>query len=178
MKNLHSPFHPISVAKDVQMFFRDIRIQGFQITVAKMLSPQACGIWQLIKYLAIGGFSVVVFMLSCSLFRFFAIHVLGAAYAEQRIWWNLLEIGVGFVPTNAFTYATNRRWVFVAGKHDPRKEFFLFTAAAFLSLLVAECSAYAFMTHTPIGDFMVKFAVIAICTVVNFTFRKMVVFSR
>ncbi len=164
--------------RDFLTLFANARTQGWKIALTEVMRPDAPGSWQFLKYLAIGGFSVVVFMLSCSLFRVVAIHGLGASYAEQRIWWNLFEIGVGFLPTNAFTYATNRRWVFVAGRHDPRKEFSLFTAAAFLSLVAAELSAYGFMTHTPIGDFIVKLAVIAICTAVNFTFRKMVVFSR
>jgi putative flippase GtrA len=164
--------------QDLTSLFANARTRGWKIALAEVMRPDAAGVWQLSKYLVIGGFSVVVFMLSCALFRVIAIHGLGASYTEQRIFWNLLEIGVGFVPTNAFTYATNRRWVFVAGRHDPRKEFVLFTSAAFLSLVAAEWSAYAFMTHTPIGDFMVKLAVIAICTAVNFTFRKMVVFSR
>ncbi|MFY7817493.1 MAG: GtrA family protein [Akkermansiaceae bacterium] len=164
--------------QDFIRLYLDARLRGWKLALAEVMQPDVSCFWQLLKYLVIGGLSVVVFMFSCSLFRILAIHGLGASYTEKRIWWNLLEIGIGFIPTNAFTYATNRRWVFVAGRHDPRKEFFLFTAAAFLSLVVAECSAYAFMTHTPIGDFMVKLAVIAICTLVNFTFRKMVVFSR
>jgi hypothetical protein len=94
------------------------------------------------------------------------------------VFWNLLEITVGFIPTNAFTYATNRRWVFVAGKHHPRKEFLLFTAAALLSIFASEIVAYFFITHSSIGDFLIKIAVIVVSTAVNFTFRKIVVFSR
>ena len=158
--------------------YTDARSRGWSFALAEVMRPDAPGAWQLLKYLVIGGLSVVVFMVSCALFRLLAVYGLGASYTEHRVCWNLMEIGFGFIPTNAFTYATNRRWVFVAGRHEQKKEFFLFTAAALISLAVAEWSAYAFMTHTPIGDFAIKLAVIAICTAVNFTFRKMVVFSR
>jgi putative flippase GtrA len=164
--------------QDLIKLYSDARRRGWKFAVAEVMRPDAPASWQLLKYLVIGGLSVVVFMLSCALFRLLAVHGLGASYAEHRILWNLMEIGVGFVPTNAFTYATNRRWVFVAGRHEQKKEFFLFTAAALISLAVAEGSAYAFMTKTPVGDFAIKLAVIAICTAVNFTFRKLVVFSR
>lgn len=166
------------MVRDLMGFCADVRSRGWRVALGEVMRPDAAGAWQLVKYLVIGGLSVVVFMISCALFRLVAVHGLGASYGEHRIFWNMLEIAVGFVPTNAFTYATNRRWVFVAGRHDQRKEFILFTTAAFLSLMVAEWSAYAFMTQTAIGDLMVKLAVIAICTAVNFTFRKMVVFSR
>lgn len=169
---------PVVVLKDVQALWRDMRVRGWRPAIAEVIRPDASGSWQLMKYLAIGGFSVVVFMACCALFRFIAVHALEASYDEHRVFWNLLEIAAGFIPTNAFTYATNRRWVFVAGKHHQRKEFFLFTTAAFVSLVVAEGSAYAFMTQTNIGDFLVKLAVIATCTFVNYTFRKVVVFVR
>jgi putative flippase GtrA len=160
------------------MLWGEVRSVGFRAALSQVIRPDAPGPWQLLKYLIIGGLSVVVFISCCALFRLIAIYGLGASYEEHRIFWNLLEIAAGFIPTNAFTYATNRRWVFVAGRHHPRKEFFLFTAAALLSLVVAEGSAYAFMSQTAIGDFLVKIAVIVICTFVNFTFRKMVVFHN
>lgn len=166
------------MVRDVMMLWGEVRRLGWRAALSEVMRPDAGGTWQLMKYLLIGGLSVFVFIGSCALFRILAVYGLGASYEEHRVFWNLLEIGVGFIPTNAFTYATNRRWVFVAGRHHPKKEFFLFTAAAFLSLVVAEGSAYAFMTQTAIGDFLVKLAVIAICTLVNFTFRKLVVFHR
>jgi putative flippase GtrA len=170
--------YPASVLRDLQELVRDIRQQGFQKALAEVMRPDAPGTWQLIKYLVIGVMSVVIFMGVCALFRLLAIHVLGASYSTHRAFWNLLEIAVGFIPTNAFTYATNRRWVFVAGKHHSQKEFFLFTAAALLSVIAAELCAYVFITHSSIGDFLIKIAVIVVSTVVNFTFRKMIVFHR
>jgi putative flippase GtrA len=166
------------MVRDVMMLWGEVRRVGWRAALGEVLRPDAPGSWQLMKYLLIGGLSVVVFISSCALFRLMAVYGIGASYEEHRVFWNLLEIAAGFIPTNAFTYATNRRWVFVAGRHQQRKEFFLFTAAAFISLVVAEGSAYAFMTHTTVGDFLVKLAVIAICTFVNFTFRKLVVFHN
>lgn len=169
---------PATILRDLLGLLADMRQHGIKKSLASVLRPDAPGSWQLIKYLVIGGLSVFVFMGVCGLFRLLAIHGFGASYENHRVFWNLLEITVGFIPTNAFTYATNRRWVFVAGKHHPRKEFLLFTAAALLSIIASEIVAYFFITHSSIGDFLIKIAVIVVSTVVNFTFRKMIVFSR
>ena len=169
---------PATILRDLQGLLADMRLHGIKKSVAAVMRPDAPGSWQLLKYLVIGGLSVFVFIGVCALFRLLAIHGFRASYDNHRVFWNLLEITVGFIPTNAFTYATNRRWVFVAGKHHPRKEFLLFTAAALLSIFASEIVAYFFITHSSIGDFLIKIAVIVVSTVVNFTFRKMIVFSR
>lgn len=168
--------YPAMILRDLQGFFTDMRERGWRSALAVVMRPDAPGSWQLMKYLIIGGLSVVIFMAVCALFRLLAIHALGASYTDHRVFWNLLEIAVGFVPTNAFTYATNRRWVFVTGRHHPRKEFILFSTAALLSILAAEMCAYYFMTQSSWGDFLIKIAVIVVSTAVNFTFRKLVVF--
>jgi putative flippase GtrA len=113
-----------------------------------------------------------------ALFRWLVIHLLGASYESHRLLWNLLEITFGFIPTNAFTYATNRRWVFVAGKHAPRKEFVLFTAAAAASFAAGQWAAWYLIMFSSVSDFLVKLGVIVISTLVNFVFRKLVVFSN
>ena len=167
---------PALMLRDLHGFVSDMRARGWRSALAAVMRPDAPGSWQLIKYLVIGVLSVVIFMTVCALFRLLAVQVFGASYADHRVFWNLVEIAVGFVPTNAFTYATNRRWVFVAGRHHPRKEFILFSTAALLSIFAAEMCAYYFMTQSSWGDFLIKIAVIVISTVVNFTFRKLVVF--
>jgi putative flippase GtrA len=165
--------------RDLWQLWNEGRRVGWRVALAAVLRPDAPGSWQFLKYLIIGGLSVFVFMGSCALFRLVAIHGMGASYEEHRIWWNMLEIAAGFIPTNAFTYETNRRWVFVAGKHEKKKEFVLFTVAALMSLVAGEWCAYAVMTQSPgVGDFLVKIAVIAMTTLVNFSFRKLVVFAR
>jgi putative flippase GtrA len=164
--------------QDLLLLRKEALRVGWGRAVAEVLRPEAGGSWQFIKYLMIGGLSVFVFMGSCALFRLLALHGLGASYEEHRVFWNLCEIAAGFIPTNAFTYETNRRWVFVAGRHEPRKEFVLFTTAALISLVAGEWCAYAVMTQTDVSDFLVKIVVIAMTTLVNFTFRKLVVFSR
>ena len=170
--------YPAMIFRDLRDFLNDTRERGYQKALAKVLRPDASGTWQLIKYLVIGALSVVIFLGVCALFRLLAIHGFGASYESHRVFWNLIEIAVGFVPTNAFTYATNRRWVFVAGRHHKRKEFFLFTAAALLSVMAAEYCAYVFITHSTFGDFLIKLAVIVVSTIVNFSFRKLVVFHH
>lgn len=167
---------PILMLRDLHGLVNDMRARGLRSALSEVMRPDAPGTWQLIKYLVIGVMSVVIFMAVCALFRLLAINVLGASYTDHRVFWNLLEIAVGFVPTNAFTYATNRRWVFVAGRHHQRKEFILFSTAALFSIIAAEMCAYYFMTQSSWGDFLIKIAVIVISTVVNFTFRKLVVF--
>jgi putative flippase GtrA len=99
-----------------------------------------------------------------------------ASYAENRLYWTMLEISFGFVPTNAFTYALNKKCVFVSGRHHPTKEFILFTLAAFLSLVVAQICVYSLVIHSQIDDFLIKLAVITVCTLFNFLFRKFFVF--
>jgi putative flippase GtrA len=168
--------YPFLMLRDLHSLVNDARERGLQSAFSEVMRPDAPGTWQLIKYLVIGVLSVVIFMAVCALFRILAINVFDASYADHRVFWNLVEIAVGFVPTNAFTYATNRRWVFVAGRHHPRKEFILFSTAALFSIFAAEMCAYYFMTQSSWGDFLIKIAVIVISTVVNFTFRKLVVF--
>jgi putative flippase GtrA len=166
------------MVEDLLLLGKEARRVGWRAALSEVLRPDAAGSWQVIKYFMIGGLSVLVFMGSCAMFRLVALDQFGASYTEHRIFWNLLEIAFGFIPTNAFTYQTNRRWVFVAGRHHPKREFLLFTIAALLSLVIGEWCAYAVMTETKVGDLLVKMAVIAMTTLVNFSFRKLVVFAR
>jgi putative flippase GtrA len=170
--------YPRNLLRDVCALLHDIHERGFACALRDVMRPDASGSWQFTKYLIIGGLSVLIFLLVCAIFRMLAISVMGADYASHRLFWNTLEIAVGFIPTNFFTYMTNRRWVFVDGRHHPRKEFYLFTAAAMVSIAIAEIVAYAFIQYSPLGDFLIKLAVIAVCTIANFLFRKWVVFSR
>ena len=169
--------YPFDALRDAAALWSDARRRGFKSAFSEILRPEAPGTWQFTKYLLIGGLSVFVFLGSCALFRWAAIHLLGASYESGRLFWNLCEITAGFVPTNAFTYSTNRRWVFVAGKHAPRKEFVLFTAAAAISFAAGQLAAWYLITHSPVSDLLVKLGVIVISTLVNFVFRKLVVFS-
>ena len=168
--------YPFDALRDAAALWSDARRRGFKSAFSEILRPEAPGTWQFTKYLLIGGLSVFVFLGSCALFRWAAIHLLGASYESGRLFWNLCEITAGFVPTNAFTYSTNRRWVFVAGKHAPRKEFVLFTAAAAISFAAGQLAAWYLITHSPVSDLLVKLGVIVISTLVNFVFRKLVVF--
>jgi putative flippase GtrA len=88
-----------------------------------------------------------------------------------------LGIAFSFVPTNYFTYVTNKKWVFVSGKHDAKKEFMLFTLAAAMSFVVCQLGAYWLIQDGRLNDFLVSLSVIVISTFVNFVFRKCVVFA-
>ncbi|BCU76926.1 GtrA family protein [Luteolibacter sp. LG18] len=167
--------YPFDALRDTAELVSDARARGWRPALATILSPEARGSWQFTKYLAIGGTSVVVFFAVCAVFRWAAV-ALGASYGSQRLLWNLVEITVGFIPTNAFTYETNRRWVFVAGRHAPRKEFVLFTAAAAASFVAGQTAAWYLITYSHVNDFLVKLGVIVVSTLINYAFRKFVVF--
>lgn len=168
--------YPFEALRDAAALCQDARRRGVRHALSVVLRPDAPGSWQFTKYLLIGGLSVFVFLAACALFRWAAVTLLGASYETSRLFWNLCEITAGFIPTNAFTYSTNRRWVFVAGKHAPRKEFALFTAAAAVSFAAGQLAAWYLITYSPVGDLLVKLGVIVISTLVNFVFRKLVVF--
>jgi len=168
--------YPIDALRDAAALWSDGRRRGFRNALSTVLRPDAPGSWQFTKYLVIGGLSVFVFLGSCLLFRWAAIHLLGASYETSRLFWNLCEITAGFIPTNAFTYSTNRRWVFVAGKHAPQKEFVLFTAAAAFSFAAGQLAAWYLITYCSVSDLLVKLGVIVISIFVNFVFRKLIVF--
>jgi len=167
--------YPFDALRDTAALLADAKERGWRGALSNILRPDAPGTWQFTKYLFIGGSSVIVFFAGCALFRWIAT-ACGASYVDHRLPWRLAEIAFGFIPTNAFTYETNRRWVFVAGKHAPRKEFALFTAAAIVSLIPGELTAAYLIAYSPATDFLVKLGVILVSTLVNFVFRKIVVF--
>ncbi len=166
----------VGVYRDLLGCVSNIRERGYRYAISDVMRPDASSTWQMIKYLVIGALSVVIFMAVCALFRLIAIHAWAASYTEHRVLWNLVEIAVAFVPTNAFTYSTNRRWVFVVGRHNQGKEFILFSTGAIFSIIAAEFCAYYFITQSSWSDLFIKIAVIVISTIVNFTFRKLIVF--
>lgn len=144
--------------------------------VAVAMDPAAPPSWQIFKYLLIGGLSVFVFYGAYGLFRVAVEKALGFPFEDHRFAWNTAAIVVAFIPTNWFTYTTNRRWVFRSGKHAPAKEFFLFTLAAALSFLVGEIGAWWVIHHDLANDFVVTLSFIALSTIANFAFRKAIVF--
>jgi putative flippase GtrA len=168
--------YPFDAMRDAAALWSDVRRRGLKDAFSEVLRPDAPGTWQFTKYLAIGGLSVPVFLLSCGLFRWVACHLFGASYENHRLFWNLLENAFGFIPTNAFTYSTNKRWVFLPGKHESAKEFVLFTVAAAVSLTVGQIGAWYLITYCSVSDLLVKLGVIVVSTLANFVFRKLVVF--
>ncbi len=146
--------------------------------VARVLDPTAPTVWKIAKYLLIGSLSVVVFYLFYGLFRVCVEVGMGIKFHENRLLWNTLAIFFAFVPTNFFTYLTNRKWVFVAGKHDTSREFFLFTTAAAASFLVGEIGVWWIMRSYAVNDFFVTLSFIAMTTLFNYGFRKNFVFHE
>ena len=168
--------YPYQLCKDLIDLRQQASSNGWGRAIREVMRPDASPSWQFTKYLLIGGSSVFVFYAAYGLFRLLVELGMPGAFTEQRMLWNLLGIFVAFVPTNSFTYHTNRRWVFVDGKHSPKKEFVLFTAGAALSFVVSQLVAGALIQFTVVNDFIVTLSVIAVSTLVNFLFRKFCVF--
>jgi putative flippase GtrA len=168
--------YPLQLMRDISELLQHAKVIGWGAAIAKVAAPTASASWQFTKYLVIGGSSVVVFYLSYGLFRFLVEQFQPRAFTEARLLWNMIAIAVAFIPTNFFTYNTNCRWVFVRGKHSAHKEFWLFTAAAAFSLVAGQWLAWFFISFTLVNDLMVTMGVIILSTLVNFLFRKLVVF--
>ena len=110
------------------------------------------------------------------MFRLLVETILPGSFTNQRLSWNLLSIFLAFLPTNLFTYHTNRRWVFLDGKHSQRKEFILFTSGAAISFFICQFVVFGLIHYTIVNDFVVTFSVILVSTGINFLFRKFFVF--
>jgi putative flippase GtrA len=146
--------------------------------IARVLDPAAPAVWKLAKYLLIGVLSVVVFYAFYLLFRVCVEMGMGMNFQENRFLWNTLAIFFAFVPTNFFTYLTNRKWVFVTGKHETSREFFLFTVAAAASFLVGEIGVWWIVRSYSVNDFYLTLSFIAVTTLFNYAFRKNIVFHE
>lgn len=169
--------YPWNALVDLQDLFRDIQKRGVSPALANVLRPDAEGSWQFTKYLVIGVSSLVVFYGAMGIFRYGVQLWNPDAFTTYRLACNLFGITFSFIPTNYFTYVTNRKWVFVAGKHDAKKEFALFTLAAALSFVFCQLGAWWLIKDGRLNDFFVSLSVIVISTFVNFIFRKCIVFA-
>lgn len=149
---------------------------GWKSSLAEIGKPDAGGGWQFTKYLIIGVTSVLVFYAAYGAFRIFAEISLDQPFFRNRLLWNMLGIFFAFVPTNYFTYTTNRRWVFIDGRHGKNKEFFLFTLTAALSLIGSQFAVWILIRDGRLNDYFIILMVIVISTLINFVLRKFVVF--
>jgi putative flippase GtrA len=146
--------------------------------IARVLDPAAPSVWKMAKYLLIGSLSVVVFYAFYGLFRLCVEMVLGIKFHDDRFFWNTLANFFAFVPTNFFTYLTNRKWVFVAGRHETSREFFLFTIVAAASFLVSTVGVWWIVRSYAVNDFMLTLSFISLTTLFNYAFRKNIVFHE
>ena len=168
--------YPFQFCRDIVAFKRLVAALGWKSALAHISRTDAGPSWQFTKYIFIGSAAVLIFYISYGLFRFMVEFLSPGSFSNQRLFWNLLGIFVAFIPTNSFTYHTNRRWVFVDGKHTQQKEFILFTVGAVLSLVSCQLVAALLIRYSPVNDLSVTLSVIVISTVVNFLFRKYCVF--
>lgn len=168
--------YPIQLWRDLAKLKQQASLRGWKKALAYVTRPDASPSWQFTKYLIIGCTAVLIFYGTYGAFRILVELLSPGAFTHQRMLWNLLAIFFAFIPTNSFTYHTNRRWVFVDGKHGPRKEFFLFTAGAAISFVVCQLVAAILIRYSHVNDMIVTLSVIVISTVVNFLFRKFFVF--
>jgi putative flippase GtrA len=168
--------YPIQLCKDLIALKQLAAAVGWKSALGHISRPDAGPSWQFTKYISIGSAAVLIFYLSYGFFRFMAELLSPGSFSNQRLYWNLLAIFFAFIPTNSFTYHTNRRWVFVDGKHSQQKEFILFTSGAALSLVSCQLVTVLLIRYSSVNDLMVTLSVIVISTVVNFLFRKFCVF--
>lgn len=168
--------YPKSLLSDIRGLHGRARLAGWKTACGEILRPDAPGTWQLSKYLFIGAASVLVFYGSYGIFRLLVEGLWPGAFTSRRLAMNLVAIFIAFIPTNWFTYSTNRRWVFTGGRHAQRKEFTLFTLAAACSFVASQFLVAVLVLKSPLNDFVITLLVIVLSTAVNFAFRKFVVF--
>lgn len=169
--------YPKILFSDLCKLQSQARLTCWRTALAEILRPDAPGTWQINKYLLIGVSSILVFYASYGIFRLASESLFPGIFATHRLAMNLAAIFIAFVPTNWFTYSTNRRWVFIGGRHAQKKEFMLFTLAAVASFVASQFLVAALVLKTQLGDFVITLAVIVLSTLVNFLFRKFVVFQ-
>lgn len=101
--------------------------------------------------------------------------VLGDAVRASRATTNNC---IAFVFSNGVAYYTNVKWVFVQGRHEPIREFLIFSGVSCLSftagLLLVPFLIAGFSTHT----WMAQGAFVVTSAVVNYVSRKVFVFQR
>jgi len=170
--------YPYQFIKDLIDLKKSAAIMGWSVAFKNVIKPDTTPSWQFTKYLIIGSTSVVIFYLVYGMFRLSIETLMPGSFTTQRLFWNLLAIFVAFVPTNAFTYHTNRKWVFIDGRHSQKKEFTLFTSGAALAFVACQFVAWYLITFVPVNDLVVTLSVIVISTVMNFLFRKFIVFHN
>jgi len=169
--------YPKQLFFDLQVLNRRATEVGWKTSVEEIGRPDVAGGWQLTKYLLIGVLSVFIFYAAYGTFRIAIELLVEGAFARHRLLWNLLGICVAFIPTNYFTYCTNKRWVFAAGRHERQKEFFLFTVVAALSFVASQGVVFLLIQDGRLNDFLVTLSVIFCSTLTNFFFRKFIVFQ-
>jgi putative flippase GtrA len=168
--------YPKILVSDLCKLQSRARLTCWRTALAEILRPDAPGTWQINKYLLIGVSSIVVFYATYGIFRLASECLLPEVFATHRLAMNLAAIFIAFVPTNWFTYSTNRRWVFTGRRHAQSKEFTLFTLAAACSFLASQFLVAVLVLKSPLNDFVITLLVIVLSTAVNFAFRKFVVF--
>jgi len=164
------------VISDFHAFRLRVQERGWIAALEEISSPDTKGSWQVIKYLIIGFLSIFVFYASYGFFRACVEIAQPGAFIRDRLLWNMLGILAAFIPTNFFTYRTNKRWVFKGGRHEQEKEFFLFTLVAASSFTVCQVAVWLLIQYSPVNDFLVTLCVIALSTLINYLFRKFVIF--
>jgi len=168
--------YPYNFCKDLAKLKRQAAIIGWNQALREVIRPDSSASWQFTKYLIIGFTAVLIFYATYGMFRLLVEIILPGSFTNQRLSWNLLSIFLAFLPTNLFTYHTNRRWVFLDGKYSQRKEFILFTTGAAISFFICQFVVFGLIHYTIVNDFVVTFSVILVSTGINFLFRKFFVF--
>lgn len=163
---------------EASWFFRALSQGRRGEAMTRVLDPAAPEVWKIAKYLVIGSLSVVVFYAFYGLFRLCIESGMDIQFKDNRFLWNTAGLLFAFIPTNFFTYFTNKKWVFVSGKHGTSREFTLFTIAAAASFVVGEIGVWWLVQSHAINDFVLTLSFIGVTTLFNYAFRKNIVFHE
>lgn len=84
---------------------------------------------------------------------------------------------VTFVVSTWVVYALNARWVFIPGRHSPKKEILLFYGIALLSYLAGTLLGTSLIALFETTGTTAYVAMTAVSVLINYSFRKFLIFK-
>jgi len=144
-----------------------------------LFSLEAPFLIQFTKYGVCGVVSAITFTLAVYLGEVLAPQYFASHLTRQQIAWNtaILHL-IAFIPSNCFTYALNRWFVFTSGRHSLGKEFTLFNIIALISFALGEVIPFWLINNSDLPRPAVHFSFIIAVAMINYVCRKFVVFEK
>ena len=131
---------------------------------------------ELIIYLIVGVLTTIVSWLAYGLSKFF-LDVEHSAFQMQ------VAVIIRWVAGVLFAYVTNRKYVFLSKNPKILKEFISFSVSRLITLFVDMFGMWLlppiFMAwKVPYADWVAKFIVAVVVTILNYIFSKLMVFRK